>query len=107
LPDATANGPLSICVDDNGNPAVSFKGSGANGGYEFTYTVNNGSIITVTTPPGTDTVTVPISLATTGNYVYKLTSVKDLATGCSQSKNIEVSVTIKPKPSTAHIQLVQ
>ena len=107
LPNATANGPLTVCVDDNGSPLVSFKGSGTSGGYEFSYTVNNGSVQTITTPTGSDTATIPVSVTSTGVFTYKLTSVKDLTTGCSQSKNVDVTITVKPKPSQAHIQLIQ
>lgn len=107
LPDATADGPSSVCIDADDNPAISFKGSGGSGVYEFSYTVNNGSVQTVTTPSGSDTATVPVSLDSTGTLTYKLTSIKDLTTSCSQSQNIEVTVIIKPKPSTAHIELIQ
>ncbi|RYG19132.1 MAG: hypothetical protein EOO07_07465 [Chitinophagaceae bacterium] len=107
LPDATANGPLSVCIDDNGSPVISFKGSTATNSYEFSYTVNNGSVQTVTTPTGSDTATIPVSLSNTGVFTYKLTSVKDLTTGCIQSKNIDVTVTVKPKPTKANIHIVQ
>lgn len=107
LPNATADGPLSICIDANDNPVINFKGSNTSGAYEFSYTINNGSVQTVTTPSGSDTTTVPISLSSTGVFTYKLISVKDLATGCSQSKNVEVAVTIHPKPVKGHIQFTQ
>jgi uncharacterized repeat protein (TIGR01451 family) len=105
LPDATASGPLSVCVDANDNPEISFEGSGASGAYEFSYTINNGSVQTVTTTSGSDTATVAISLSTAGVFTYKLVSVKDLTTGCSQAKNVAIVVNIQPKPTKAHIQL--
>ena len=105
LPDAVASGPISVCIDANDNPAISFKGSGTTGSYEFSYTVNNGSVQTVTSLSGSDTATVAIPLSSTGVFTYKLTSVKDLTTGCSQAKNLEVIVNIQPKPTKAHIQL--
>lgn len=105
LPDATANGPLSVCVDANNNPVVSFTGTNAAGAYEFSYTVNNGSIQTVSTTSGSDTATVAIPLSSAGTFTYQLKSVKDLATGCSQAKNLTVTVTVEPKPTKAHIQL--
>ncbi|SOD14399.1 hypothetical protein SAMN06297358_1555 [Pedobacter xixiisoli] len=107
LPDATANGPVSLCVDATGNPAISFKGSGSTVSYEFSYAINNGAVQTVTTPTGSDTATIAIPVNNTGVFTYKLISVKDLATGCSQTKNVEVEVTIFPKPAQAHIQLIQ
>ncbi|MDQ7947388.1 MAG: hypothetical protein REI78_00905 [Pedobacter sp.] len=105
LPDATASGPSSVCVDDSNNPAISFKGTGASGDYEFSYTLDNGSVQTISTTAGSDTATIAIPVNTTGTFTYKLTSVKDLTTGCSQIKNITVAVTVQPKPTKAHIQL--
>ncbi|RYD89501.1 MAG: hypothetical protein EOP54_25495 [Sphingobacteriales bacterium] len=107
LPDATADGPVSLCVDATGNPAISFKGSIATGSYEFSYTINNGAVQTVATPTGSDAATVAIPVTTSGTLIYKLTSVKDLATGCSQAKNVEVTVVVHPKPTQANVQLVQ
>ena len=95
---------LQVIIADD-NPVISFKGSDALGAYEFSYTVNNGSIETVTTTSGSDTATIAIPLSSAGVFTYKLTSVKDLTTGCSQAKNLEVTVTIQPKPTKAHIQL--
>lgn len=107
LPNATADGPSSVCINADDNPVISFKGSYGSGAYEFSYTVNNGSVQTITTPSGADTATVPISVSSAGTLTYKLTSIRDLTTGCSQAQNIEVTVIIKPKPSTAHIELIQ
>lgn len=105
LADATINGPLSICVDANDNPVVSFTGTGGSGVYEFSYTINNGTVQTVSTASGLATVSVAIPLNNTGTFIYKLTSVKDLSTSCSQAKNLDVTVNIQPKPIKAHIQL--
>jgi uncharacterized repeat protein (TIGR01451 family) len=105
LPNATANGPLSVCVDANNSPVVTFEGSGASGTYEFSYTVNNGSVQTISTASGSDTATVAIPLNSAGTFTYKLTSVKDLTAGCSRAMNLEVIVNVQPKPTKAHIQL--
>jgi uncharacterized repeat protein (TIGR01451 family) len=105
LADATANGPTSVCIDANDNPVINFNGVGGSGTYEFSYTINNGSVQTVSTVSGSTSAIVPIPLSNTGTFTYKLISIKDLSTGCSQSSNIEVIVTIQPKPTKAHIQL--
>jgi len=107
LPDATVDAPVSLCVDASGNPAISFKGSSTTGSYEFSYKVNNGATQTVATPSGSDTATVAIPVATSGTLIYKLTSVKDLATGCSQAKDVDFTVVVHPKPAQAHVELVQ
>lgn len=105
LPTATIDGPPSVCVDATDNPAISFKGAGTTGAYEFSYTINNGSTQTVTTVSGSDTATVAIPVSSAGVFTYKLVSVKDLATGCSQAMNATVTVNVQPKPTKAHIQL--
>ena len=105
LADATANGPLSVCIDANDNPAIIFTGTGGSGVYEFSYTINNGTVQTVGTASGLATASLAIPLSNTGTFIYKLTSVKDLSTGCSQAKNLEVTVSVQPKPIKAHIQL--
>lgn len=106
-PDATANGPANLCVDATGNPTVSFQGSIADRSYEFSYRINDGPIQTITTPTGSNTATIPIPLSSSGNFTYKLTLVKDLATGCSVVKNVAVTVTVHPLPAQAHIELIQ
>lgn len=105
LADATIAGPLSICVDASDNPVVSFTGTGGSGVYEFSYTINNGTVQTVNAVANSTTASVAIPLSNTGVFIYKLTSVKDLSTGCNQAKNLEVTVNIQPKPIKAHIQL--
>lgn len=105
LADATANGPLSICEDATDNFVVNFIGTGGSGAYEFSYSINNGSVQTVSTAPGLTTASVVIPLSNTGTFIYKLISVKDVSTGCSQAKNFDITVNIQPKPTKAHIQL--
>ena len=107
LPNATADAPASVCTDANDNPVIKFKGSGSSGAYEFSYTINNGDTQTITSSSGSDTATVPIPLNNTGILTYKLISVKDLVTGCSQPQNIEVKVTVQPNPAKVNIELVQ
>lgn len=105
LPNATSNGPLSVCVDASDNPVISFTGTGALATYEFSYTINNGSVQTVSTVSGSDTATIAIPVSGTGTFTYKLTAVKDITTGCSQVKDISITVNVQPKPTKAHIQL--
>ncbi|MFN0256611.1 DUF11 domain-containing protein [Pedobacter ureilyticus] len=106
-PNATADGPANLCVDATGNPVISFQGSIADRSYEFSYRINDGPIQTITTPTGSNTATIPIPLSSSGNFTYKLTLVKDLATGCSVVKNVAVTVTVHPLPAQAHIELIQ
>lgn len=104
LPTATAAGPLSVCVGASDNPVINFKASAA-GAYEFSYTINNGSTQTVTTPAESDMATVAIPVNSAGMLTYKLVSVKDLATGCAQAMNASITINVQPKPTKAHIQL--
>lgn len=104
-PNATVEGPLNVCVGATDNPVITFKGSGSSDGYEFSYQLNNGNVQTVSTIAGVADATVAIPLTSAGQLTYKLTAVKNLATGCSQTKNLSVVVDIQPKPTKAHIQL--
>ncbi|RYY32833.1 MAG: DUF11 domain-containing protein [Sphingobacteriaceae bacterium] len=104
-PDATIEGPLNVCVGATDNPVITFKGSGSSDGYEFSYQLNSGNVQTVTIIAGVADATVAIPLTNAGQLTYKLIAVKNLATGCSQTKNLSVVVDIQPKPTKAHIQL--
>ena len=105
-PNATADGPANLCVDATGNPVISFQGSIAGRSYEFSYRINSGPVQTITTPTGSDTATIPIPVGASGEFIYRLTLVKDLATGCSVVKNVAVTVTVNPLPAQAHIILI-
>jgi uncharacterized repeat protein (TIGR01451 family) len=105
LADATANAPAVVCVDANDQPVVNFTGNGGSGSYEFSYTINNGTVQTLNTPSGSASASIAIPLHQTGTFTYKLISIKDLSTGCSQSSNLQVIVNIQPKPAKANIQL--
>jgi len=105
LPDATATGPLNVCVDATDNPVITFKGSSALNAFEFSYSINDGAPLTVSTAIGSDTATVTVPLTSVGVFTYKLLSVKDLTTGCSQAKSLSIAVGVQPKPTKAHIQL--
>jgi hypothetical protein len=97
LPGATISGATSVCQNSPA-PGILFTGSGGTAPYTFTYRINGGSNLTVTTVTG-DTVTVFAPTGTTGTFTYRLISVKDASpTQCSQAIGKNAVVTVNPLP---------
>ena len=96
LPTATIEGTAFVCLNDP-QPLVTFTGSGGTTPYTFTYRVNSGAFLTVTTEVSQSTVTLPVPTATPGSYIYELVSVSDQYS-CSNPVSNSVTVTINPKP---------
>jgi gliding motility-associated-like protein len=81
LPTATISGDNTVC-QNTGNYNITFTGAGGTAPYTFTYNINGGAPQTVTTTSG-NSVNVPVSSATVGNFTYELTKVKDgTSTAC-------------------------
>jgi len=100
LPAALINGPATVCVNA-ASPLVTFTGSGGTAPYTFTYTINNGPNLTVTSTSGnTATVAAPTNIA--GTFIYALVSVQDgSSTACNQPQAGNVLITINPLPTAA------
>jgi hypothetical protein len=98
LPLATITGGATLCAGSP-LPIVTFTGSGSTAPYTFTYNINNGPNLTVTTTSGnTVTITAPTNIA--GTFVYTLISVQDgSTTACSQLQNGAVTIIINPLPT--------
>ncbi|MFH6937723.1 beta strand repeat-containing protein, partial [Flavobacterium sp. FlaQc-30] len=95
-----ATGP--VCIGDTTAPVVSFTGTNGTAPYTFTYKVNNGSDMTVSTVGSNNIVNVPVSTATAGSFVYTLVSVKDSSsTACVQLQTGTATVTINPLPTAS------
>lgn len=98
LPTATIAGDVNVCVGD-AEPQVTFTGADGVQPYTFTYTINNGAPQTVTSPSGSNTVTVNVPTTTDGTFVYDLVSVEggDQAS-CGQNQQGTVTVNINTVP---------
>ncbi len=98
LPTATIAGTTTLC-QNAASPNITFTGAGSTAPYTFSYQINAGPILTVTTVAG-NSVTVPVSTAVPGTFIYTLVSVQDgSVTACSQAQTGSATVIINPLPT--------
>ena len=93
LPTATISGSTSTCVNFPAS-IITFTGSNGTSNYKFTYSINNGNPLTVTSPVGSATATITVPTSTARTDVYTLLSVEDVSTTCSQTQTGTASVTV-------------
>ncbi len=77
LPDGTIEGSVKVCQNDP-KPVITLKGTGASGTsprYDFLYSLDGGTDIPISTPGGSDQVTLQAPTTTPGTYRYQLKSV--------------------------------
>jgi len=99
LPSATISGTTTVCQNAAG-PVITFTGSGGTAPYTFTYNINGGAALTVSTTGTNLFVTVSVNTSNAGNFNYNLTSVQDSATPpVSQVVSGTAVITIKPQPN--------
>lgn len=97
LPTATISGTIAVC-EDGTSPDVTFTGADGTAPYTFTYTINGGSNLTVTSVGNSVTVAAPTTVA--GDFTYALVSVEDAsATNCSQAQTGSAVITVNPLPT--------
>lgn len=98
LPTATITGNTAVCENAT-SPLVTFTGATGTAPYTFTYTINGGTPLTVTTTAG-NSVTVPVPTAAPGTYIYSLINVTDgTATACTQNQTGSVTIQVNPLPT--------
>lgn len=78
-------------------PNITFTGANGTAPYTFTYNINGGTNLTVTSTGNTATVAVPTT--NVGTFVYNLVSVADV--NCSQAQTGSATVIIRPLPVAA------
>lgn len=97
VPSATISGSTTICQSLS-SPNLTFTGSNGTAPYTFTYHINDGSDLSVTTTSG-NSVTVPISTDDAGTFKYYLTDVTDASVAaCPASYYDSITAVILPKP---------
>jgi len=94
LPTASINGTVSVCKDATA-PDITFTGADGTAPYTFTYKINTGSDLTVTTTTG-NSVTVSAPTSATGTFTYTLLSVEDA--NCSQLQTGSAEITVNTQP---------
>lgn len=98
LPTAAVSGTIAVCQDAP-SPLVTFTGATGTAPYTFSYTINGGTPLSITTTAG-NSVTVAVPTAVPGTYTYSLLSVTDgSSTTCSQTQSGSVTVTVNPLPT--------
>ncbi|MBI5372269.1 MAG: PKD domain-containing protein [Sphingobacteriales bacterium] len=97
LPTASISGSTPVCQDGT-PPLVTFTGATGTAPYLFTYTINGGGPLTVTSTGNTATVAAPTAVP--GIFTYTLVSVKDASpAACSQAQTGTVTITVNPLPT--------
>ncbi len=75
-PSASISGTTAVCLNDT-EPQITFTGTGGNPPYTFTYKINGGSDLTISTPAGNNSVSINVSTNTVGTFEYQLVSISD------------------------------
>lgn len=96
LPTASISGTTTVYNND-ANPSITFTGTNGTAPYTFTYNINNGANRTATTTSG-NSVSIPQSTSTVGDFVYKLVSVQD-SKSCAQTQTGTATITVKALPT--------
>ncbi|MFD0778683.1 PKD domain-containing protein [Flavobacterium myungsuense] len=94
-PTATIKGTTTVCQNAT-NPEITFTGSGGTAPYTFTYKINGGADVIVSTTTG-NTVTVEQVTNAAGVFKYTLVSVKD-KTNTTQTVSGTATITISAPP---------
>ena len=98
-PSATILGTTTVCQNAT-SPVITFTGSGGTAPYTFTYHINTGGALTVSTTGTNNSVTLPVSTASFGTFTYYLDSVHDSTLPVAeQSSSGSAIITINPQPN--------
>ncbi|MFB0904922.1 MAG: PKD domain-containing protein, partial [Nonlabens sp.] len=99
LPSATISGTTTVC-QNAAQPLITFTGSGGTAPYTFTYTMNGGPSLFVSTTATTSSVTVPANTTTATTLNYNLISVHDATTPITeQTSSGSAIVTVSSPPA--------
>ena len=89
----TLSGPTNVCLNST-NQVVTFTGSGGTAPYTFTYTINGGPNLTISSLGTSDFVTLIIPTSTSGPISYNLASIHDSVAPTVEIQQTNVSLTI-------------
>jgi hypothetical protein len=97
LPFASISGTAAVCQNTT-SPSIQFTGSGGTAPYTFVYTINGGTAQTITSVSG-NSVSLPVSTAAAGSFVYSLISLTDASsTACSNAAAGSATISVNPLP---------
>lgn len=95
LPTASIAGSIAVC-ENSSSPDITFTGANGTAPYSFTYKLNGGSDLMVTTTSG-NSATVSQTSALDGTYTYTLISVSD-SHGSWQNQTGTATITVTDEP---------
>jgi gliding motility-associated-like protein len=97
---ATISGTTTLC-QDAAAPTITFTASNGNAPFTFEYNINGGATQTISTTATSNSVTLPVPMATTGTFVYNLTSVRNTGPILCLTPITTQSATVVIKPIPA------
>ena len=98
LPTASISGTATVCKNAAA-PNITFTGAAGTAPYTFTYTINAGPNLTISSTSG-NSVTAAAPTSAAGILNYDLLSVQDASsTLCSQTQSGNVAITVNPLPT--------
>lgn len=97
-PAATISGTTTVCLNETPLPEITFTGSGGSTPYTFTYTINGGANLTVSTSGTDNSVTLSANTNVVGNFVYSLVSVTD-GTNATETEIGTATISVAPPPT--------
>jgi uncharacterized protein (TIGR02145 family) len=100
LPTASISGAAQVCQNTT-MPSIIFTGGSSTPPYTFTYNINGGTNLFVTTTVG-NSVAVAAPTNVVGSFTYNLLSVMDgSSTTCSQPQTESVTIVVNPLPTAS------
>ncbi|MBC7937447.1 MAG: Ig-like domain-containing protein [Rhizobacter sp.] len=99
LPTASISGSTSVCLNGTA-PTITFTGGIGTAPYTFTYNINGGAPLTITTIVG-NTVTITAPTNASGTFIYNLVNVAESGTNtCAQPiTGVSASVLVRALPT--------
>lgn len=101
-PSYMVSGTTTVYQNSTPFPEFTFTGSGGVTPYTFYYTINNGPLQSITTAPGSSSVSLPVSTAITGVYTLELQSIQSPVNcpnlGPPSATNNTATITVIPNP---------
>ena len=98
LPTATVNGTVTVCKNAP-SPNITFTGANGTAPYTFTYNINGGPALNITTISG-NSITVPVPTGTPGTFVYNLVNVQEgSGNACQQTQTGAATVIVNDLPT--------
>jgi len=99
LPNASISGTSTVCQNGT-QPIITFTGSNGTAPYTFSYQINGGPILNITSLASSNTSSVAIPTTTVVNYTITLLSVQDSGAALCSSSNITL-------PNSAFVEVQQ